>query len=108
RRARDDVAGAALGRAPLRLASDAGHRNAGVPRERLETFPEDEGFALAGPLRRIAIARSLRPAVLLDRLGNRCWSATWKLSDEELARVVEATRAELVARFSDLEREINV
>jgi SAM-dependent methyltransferase len=106
--AADDAASAALGMSPHRLAGDAGQRNVGVPRERLETFPEDEGFALAGPARRIPIARRLRPAALLDRLAKRVWSATWKLSDDELARIVDASRAELVARFGDLDREIDV
>jgi SAM-dependent methyltransferase len=106
--AADDAAGTALGLSPHRLAGDAGHRNAGVPRGRLETFPEEAGFALAEPARRIGIARRMRPAVLLDRLANRVWSATWPLSDEELARLVDATRDELVARFGDLDRELDV
>ncbi len=106
--AADDAAGAVLGLSPHRLAGGAGQRNVGVPRERLETFPEEAGFALAGPVRRIPIARRLRPAALVDRLANRVWSATWRLSDEELARVVDASRTELVARFGDLDREIEV
>lgn len=104
----DDGAGGAFGVSPHELANEMGYLNPGVAREQLETFPEEHGFALVPPVRSIRMPRRQRPQTLIDRMANRIWSVTWQLSDADLARIVESTRAELVARYGDLDAEVEV
>jgi SAM-dependent methyltransferase len=106
--AADDGAGAGLGISPHLLAARIGHRNAGVERERIERFPEDEGWTLVPPVHRIAFPRRLRPRELLDRLAERSWSATWELTDAQLASAIETARGVLLERFGELDREVEV
>jgi ubiquinone/menaquinone biosynthesis C-methylase UbiE len=106
--AADDGAGAGLGISPNLLAAQIGHRNAGVARDRIESFPEDAGWTLVPPVHRIAFARRLRPQQLLDRLTERSWSSTWELTDAQLASAIETARAALLARFGALDREVEI
>lgn len=79
--------------------------NLGVPRARLESFPEDEGWSPSG-LQRIAFTRTTRPREMLDLVAGRSWSSTWRMSEAELAHAVESLRADLLGAFGDLEREV--
>ena len=87
-----------------RFAVEHQVENSGVPRDRFESFPEDEGWRALGPPRRIEFAREVEPRQLVDRIAQRCWSFTWKLSDAEIAEATEALRAELLERFGELDR----
>jgi SAM-dependent methyltransferase len=104
----DQAAGGSLFRSPHEIVATLGYRNAGVPRERFECFPEDAGWRLAEPPRRIAFARHVTPQTLVDRMRERSWSVTWEMSDADLARVVETLRADLTARYGDLTREVAI
>jgi SAM-dependent methyltransferase len=88
--------------------SHLGHQTPGVPHARIESFPEDEGWRLAG-VERLAFARHLRPQALLDLVAGRAFSSTWKLSDAELAAAGEGLRGILAREFgADLEREVEI
>lgn len=91
-----------------RLAAQLDVENVGVPRARFERFPEDEGWRPAADPARLGFARRLRPAELLDRIAGRTWSVTWRMGEAELTQAVAALRAELLARFGDLEREVEI
>jgi SAM-dependent methyltransferase len=90
-----------------RFAETTGVRNVGVPAERFETFPEEEGWQPAG-VHRLDFSRRVRPRDLLDLVAARCWSSTWRLGEEELAAAGEALRRELLAEFSDLDRQVEI
>jgi ubiquinone/menaquinone biosynthesis C-methylase UbiE len=107
--AADDQASAgAIGWSPHRMAARLGHQNAGVPRDRFESFPEEEGWRLVAPVARIAFTRTMTPAQVIERMENRRWSATWGLSDAQLAQLVAELRTELRDRFGSLDRSIDV
>jgi len=80
----------------------------GVPRGRFFDFPLDEGWRSAGEPLRVAFTRRLQPRVFLDRIEQRTWSHTWRMSDAEIARAVAALRPQLVAQFGDLDAEVEV
>jgi SAM-dependent methyltransferase len=86
----------------------AEHRveNVGVPSDRLDEFPESEGWRALGAPRRIRYARPLTPRALVDHLAGRTWSFTWRMSDGQLAEAAEALRAELLQRYGDLDRPV--
>jgi SAM-dependent methyltransferase len=104
----DQAAGGALGASPHALAAGIGHRNAGVPRERFETFPEEEGWRPVGGRHRIEFARRLAPQEILDRMAARAWSTTWRMSDAELAGVVAQLRERLLERFGRLDQPVDL
>jgi SAM-dependent methyltransferase len=85
-----------------------GYEPVGVPRARLESFPEDEGWRPDGPAQRIGFVRRVRPQQLLDQLEQRTWSSTWRLGDDDLASAVAVLRDHLLARFGALDRPIEL
>jgi len=91
-----------------RFAVEHHVENAGVPRERFESFPEEEGWSALGPPRRIEFSREIEPRQLVERLAQRSWSFTWQLSDAQLAEATEALRGELLERFGDLDRRVAI
>jgi hypothetical protein len=78
-----------------------------VPRARIQSFPEDEGWSPAGA-HQIAFVRRTRPREILDLVSGRSWSMTWRMGDAELAAAVESLRADLLEAFGDLEREVEL
>ena len=100
--------GSDSGASPHRIAAEQGIDNVGVPRARLATFPEEEGWRVAGPIQRIRFSRTLRPQALVELMERRVWSATWRLDDEQLALAVAKLRADLLARYGDLDREVEI
>ncbi len=81
--------------------------NVGVPRARIESFPEDEGWRPAG-VQRIQFARRLRPRAMIGLVAGRSWSMTWRMDEAELADAVEALRADLLDAYGDLDREVEI
>lgn len=69
----------------------------GVPRERADIFPLDEGWTQIGePLvHRYRVTRTLR--ALVERMEQRIWSSSWRLTDDETARGLAAVRAAIEA-----------
>jgi SAM-dependent methyltransferase len=84
-----------------------GDRNVGVARARIESFPEDEGWRPAG-VERVAFARRIRPRDLVGLVAGRCFATTWRMEAAELARAAEELRADLLAAYGDLDREVEV
>ena len=103
----DAMRGAAWRRWRDRTESQFGVENVGVPRARLESFLEDEGWRPAG-VERVRFTRRERPSRLLAQVEERTWSSTWRMSDAQLAEATAALRADLVAAFGDLEREVEL
>jgi SAM-dependent methyltransferase len=100
--------GSYSGVSPHRIAAEQGVENVGVPRERLATFPEEEGWRVAAPIQRIRFSRTLKPQALVELMERRVWSATWRLSDEQLALAVAKLRADLLARHGALDRDVEI
>jgi SAM-dependent methyltransferase len=90
-----------------RIEPKLGLENVGVPRARIETFLEDEGWRPVAA-RRVGFRRRVRPRAMLEGLETRSWSTTWRMSDAQLAETAAALRADLVAAFGDLEREVEI
>jgi SAM-dependent methyltransferase len=80
----------------------------GVPRGRFFDFPLELGWRPLGERHRIAFARRIRPRQILERLANRSWSITWRMSDAQIERAVAELRPELALRFGDLDAEVEV
>ena len=80
----------------------------GVPRGRFFDFPQELGWRPRGERQRIAFMRRIRPRQILERLANRSWSSTWRMSDAQIERAVAALRPELALRFGDLDAEADV
>jgi SAM-dependent methyltransferase len=103
----DHARGAAWARWRDRIDARFGVENVGVPRARLERFLDDEGWRLQGE-RRVAFARRLRPAALVELVAARTWSMTWRMGEAELRAAVDALRDELRAAFGELDREVEL
>jgi ubiquinone/menaquinone biosynthesis C-methylase UbiE len=90
-----------------RSEAQFGVENVGVPRARIESFLEEEGWR---PVRfeRVLFERRIRPRSLLERIEERSWSLTWRMSDAQLAETTRALRDDLVAAFGDLDREVGI
>ena len=81
--------------------------NVGVPRARIPSFPEEEGWTPAG-VHELSFTRRTRPREILALVTGRSWSQTWRMSDAELADAADALRADLLDGFGDLEREVEL
>jgi SAM-dependent methyltransferase len=103
----DHARGAAWAAWRVRTESQFGVESVGVPRARIETFLDDEGWRPAGA-GEARFLRRQRPCDLLALIEGRSWSLTWRMDDAQLAEAVAALREDLVAAFGDLEREIEV
>ncbi|HSJ95692.1 MAG TPA: methyltransferase domain-containing protein [Myxococcota bacterium] len=103
----DHARGEAWRRWRARTEAQFGVENVGVPRARIETFLEEEGWRPAG-VETVRFARRTRPRTLLDLIEGRSWSLTWRMSDTQLAEAVSALREDLVAAFGDLDREVEI
>jgi len=75
----------------------------GVPRERSDLFPLDEGWMQVGkPLvHSFLTTRTLR--AFFDRMEKRIWSSSWRLTDDEITRGLAAVRAAAKANNLDLD-----
>jgi SAM-dependent methyltransferase len=104
----DQSAGGTSRVSPNRIAADQGLENVGVPRARLEAFPEEEGWRPLAEVRRIRFPRTIEPQQLIDRMERRYWSATWRLSEEQLALAVAKLRSELLGRYGVLDRAVEI
>jgi SAM-dependent methyltransferase len=103
----DHARGAAWRRWRARTEAQFGVENVGVPRARIETFLEEEGWRPAG-VEIVRFARRTRPRTMLELIEARSWSLTWRMSDPQLAEAVSALREDLVAAFGDLDREVEI
>lgn len=84
-----------------------GLEDVGVPRSRIESFPEDEGWELAGTAH-LRFQRLWRPGDLLAAVEKRQWSSCWRMTDAQVAQACRFLRTELQRRFGDLERQVQV
>jgi len=103
----DQARGKAWTRWRERLDAQLGVENVGVPRARIDTFLEDEGWTAAGE-EQLRFPRRMRPSALLDLIASRTWSVTWRMSDAQLAEAVDTLRTDLRAEFDDFEAEVEV
>ena len=103
----DQARGKAWTRWRERLDAQLGVENVGVPRARIDTFLEDEGWRVAAE-ERLRFPRRMRPSALIDLIASRTWSVTWRMSDAQLAEAVDTLRSDLRAEFDDLDAEVEV
>jgi SAM-dependent methyltransferase len=103
----DHARGEAWGRWRERFEGELGVENVGVPRRKLEIFLDEEGWRKVGE-ERVRFSRRLRPSAMIDLVGRRTWSMTWRMSEPQLAAAVAALRDDLLAAFGDLDREVEI
>lgn len=103
----DHARGEAWRRWRARTEAQFGVENVGVPRARIETFLEEEGWRPVG-VERVRFARRARPREMLALIEGRSWSLTWRMSEAQLAEAVAALREDLAAAFGDLDREVEI
>jgi ubiquinone/menaquinone biosynthesis C-methylase UbiE len=77
--------------------------NAGVPEQDRDTFLLDAGWSPLGDAQEVGWVAALRPADVLARVTQRLTSATWRMTDSQIARYGEALRGVLAERFADLD-----
>jgi SAM-dependent methyltransferase len=65
----------------------------GVRWEKNPTGLAEQGWRPAGDEQTYSYLSTQTPAMFLERLRNRIWSQTWRLTDEELAKGVAAVQA---------------
>jgi ubiquinone/menaquinone biosynthesis C-methylase UbiE len=82
--------------------------NLGLPREKIRTFPLEEGWRAAGSEQVYEFSDYQTPRTLMDWAQRRVWSRTWKLTDEEWARCLDAMRTAAAIHFSNLDQAVLV
>ncbi len=82
--------------------------SAGVPREKIKDFPLEEGWRQAGDERVYEYSFYQTPRTFLEQAQARVWSRTWILSDEEIARGINALRAAIKTHFADPDKPVLV
>lgn len=104
----DHVRGEAWASWRRHLEARFGLENVGVPRERIESFLADEGWRPSGETQRLRFTRTLRPRELVESVRGRLWSMCWRLADAQVEAAAEGLQAELVTRFGDLDRPVEL
>lgn len=56
----------------------------------------------------ITFPRIIRLGDIVQKLEDRCWSHTWRLTDEELALYVKKTRDHLENTYGDLDQKVDL
>jgi SAM-dependent methyltransferase len=80
----------------------------GVRWEKNPTVLAEQGWTPAGEDHNYSYQYAQRPAMFLERLRNRIWSQTWRLSDEELAQGIEAVQVVLRRDFPNADEPVQV
>ncbi|MBZ0296936.1 MAG: class I SAM-dependent methyltransferase, partial [Anaerolineae bacterium] len=79
----------------------------GVPRDRFNTFPQDEGWQPVGDRLSVEYAETSTPAAFIARHEKRIYSGSWRLTDEQVAEGVAAMKAVAAQEFPNLEQVVN-
>ncbi|MBN1203147.1 MAG: class I SAM-dependent methyltransferase [Anaerolineae bacterium] len=99
---------------PLRDAWDAAVgesprlQHVGVPRGQYATCLSDEGWRRASDPHRHAYTVTETTQIYIDRMAQRAWSSTWRLTDDEIARGVAAMYAAAERQHLDLAQPYDV
>jgi len=72
------------------------------------TYMEDAGWHKAGDDLQMPFAIEQTPQQVLDGFSQRKWSSTWPLSDDELARGLDAMRTYLTEKYDDLNAPVTI
>ncbi len=80
----------------------------GVRFERNSDFLTESGWTQVGEDFTYTYTYEAAPIRFLERLQNRVWSQTWRLTDEELAKGIEAVKDVLAREFPNPERPLQV
>jgi SAM-dependent methyltransferase len=83
-------------------------QDVGVSRERIDTFLDEEGWRPMGEARCVAYVQVVSLPGALQQLEERAWSATWRLDDAQLARLVARVRAAVRERFGSLDGSVEL
>jgi len=78
----------------------------GANTEAGDQFLIDQGWRPVGERQVYEFSRYEAPQRILDQLEQRMWSRTWRLTDEEHARALNAVRAAIHDQFGDPRNEI--
>lgn len=79
----------------------------GVPHGSAD-FPLAYGFRVAAEPHSLSFPLQLSLASFMETLEDRLWSATWRLSDAEHARLCANMRAAIISRYGSLEAELDL
>jgi ubiquinone/menaquinone biosynthesis C-methylase UbiE len=80
--------------------------NVGIRREDMETFLEQSGWRLIGEKQTLAYTVSISPASYLERLEKRIFSATWQMTDEQIAEGVALMKKLILDAYGSFEAPI--
>jgi SAM-dependent methyltransferase len=83
-------------------------RDVGVPRDRIPTFLGELDWSPRGAERGLRYPFSITPRAAIALLEARSPSSTWRLSEAELARLVDGARRLALERFGDLDRPVEL
>lgn len=73
--------------------------NVGVQHDQYDSFPLDAGWIEVGEPQTLRYERPVRPSTFLDWMRRRYFSSTWRMSDGELAQVIDILSAHIEAHF---------
>jgi ubiquinone/menaquinone biosynthesis C-methylase UbiE len=83
-------------------AATGGGRGAdvGMPWAKRRTVAEDNGWSLREE-RTVEYEVRRSPAQYVQQARDRCWSSTWRMSDEALAEAIRAVEAYIAQQYAD-------
>jgi SAM-dependent methyltransferase len=80
----------------------------GIRWEKNSDFLSELGWQANNDIHEFAYTYERTPSEFARSLENRIWSQTWRLTDDELAKGVEAVRAEMGVRYSEPDNPVQV
>jgi ubiquinone/menaquinone biosynthesis C-methylase UbiE len=85
-----------------RKATDEAQEAKGaIPPTERETFLAENGWREASPAHSHRFIFQRSPLEFVSLLEQRCWSSTWRMSDEQMARGLAAVREYIAAHYDD-------
>jgi len=72
-----------------------------IPYERRRTFLMDAGWQPTGEELQYPFLTERSPVIYIERIRQRQWSHTWRLSEEEIAKGLAAVEAYIAANYVD-------
>ncbi len=80
----------------------------GIRREDSETFLENSGWRLREEKQTLAYTVSMSPALHIERIEKRIFSATWQMTDEQIAEGVEFMKKLILDTYGSFDRTVEV
>jgi SAM-dependent methyltransferase len=88
------------------VRNEGSKRNVGIQNIQQETFLAEIGWQSAGGKQTHTYKVAQTPRSFIERIANRTFSNTWRMSDEELSDILDKVRAAALEQFGDLDASI--